>query len=188
MQKCVGGKLHRVLWLSKGQKLFPVSHSFYVLTFSLQNSQHSSFENLERRKSLYFRMLSICTTINTITKLDHIWFLFIVYNYGTSRSLSNFRCLLWTSCFPVLSSFLDVCCWGTVLPGCVQRNRSPTMYPINRNVCDGRIVSLDKTTKPKSAAVICLLCRNCVLCEGLIKQDGSRFRAKLIWLECLRRL
>ena len=25
------------------------------------------------------------------------------------------------------------------------------MYPVNRNVCDGRTVSSDKTTKPKGA-------------------------------------
>jgi hypothetical protein len=49
--------------------------------------------------------------------------------------------------------FLDVqvYCLGVALPRCLRCNRLPTMYPVSRNVCDGRTVSLDKTTKPKGA-------------------------------------
>jgi len=33
MQKCVGGKLHQALLTLKDHKLFPVRHSFHVVTF-----------------------------------------------------------------------------------------------------------------------------------------------------------
>jgi hypothetical protein len=143
MQKCVGGKLLRAFVTLKDHKLFPVRHYFHF-SCRIHNKASSKIWGAEHRYIFVCFPFSLPSTQlpNCIT-FD---FCLLFITKAHLCSLLNFGCLFWTSRFPEISSFLDVSYWCVVLPRYVRCNRSPVI----RNVREGRTVSPDKTTRPKS--------------------------------------